>query len=427
MVKLNTNINLITTTIIVVVMAFTSCQKEELMVMPTTNSPNYAENEVNLALQELTNLFLEASSSKKFLAELKKESLVEYQDNYPYIKGESSENQIIRMLKQYSNDLNFDKIQKLVDKIPNYEVSVPVNAEEWDETNYKPLIAYIPSDFNEKIHKQIKAFDNSGKEQWLSVDEDPELPVILIRPKEDVDLSNYVPDNNDTPLRAGRVNGYIEFIKQIGTDNINAVETWINGPKCELKVITVASKTSGTISTDYFHIKRSDIKNKYKTVNHKIDKWDINTYGQFWTMQWFEEDGGNTITFSLTYKTESGATASLSYSIKDDDDDLGVKTVHFSDYVGMEYNTGKIKWTHNNSPYCPYIGWFDGGNCCVGKAPAGTQAFIYNNKFYYTDINNTCPYPGSWFDGANCIVTAIPVGTHPFIYNNGWYVKPYNF
>lgn len=415
--------------IVFVVFVFTSCQKEELEVAPT-NSPDYAENEANLALQELTNLFLDASSSEIFLTELKKESLIEYQDDYllknSNLKSGNSDKQIIRLLKQYSKDLDFDKIQKLVDKIPNYEVSVPVNAEEWDESNYQPLIAFIPSDFNEKIHKKIKAFDNSGKEQWLRIDEDPDLPVILIRPKEDIDLSNYVPDNG-TSLKSSRVNGYLEFVKQIGTDDIGAVESWITGSRCEIKVITISSKTGGIISTDYFNPKRSDIKNTYKTVNHKIDQWNKDTYGQYWTMQWFEEDGGGTTTANVTYKTESGSTASLSYSIKDDDDDLGLKTVHFSDYIGMEYNTGKIKWKNNNSTYCPYIGSYDGANCYIGKAPTGTQAFIYSNNFYYTDINNTCPYPGSWFDGANCFVTSIPTGTHPFIYNNSWYVKPYNF
>jgi len=404
-----------------------SCQKEVIEVIPN-DSPEYAKNEVNLALQELTSLFIEASSSKAFLSELKKESLIEYHDDYllrkPNLNNKNSDGQIIRLLKEYSTDLDYDRIQELVNSIPNYEISVPVNAEEWDESSYKPLIAYIPSDFNEKIHKMIKAFDNDGEEKWLSIEDDPELPIILIRPKEDIDYSKYTPDNG-TNLKSNRINGAAEFIKQIGTDNIGAVESWILGPRCEIKVITISSKTGTIISTDYFNPKRREIKNKFKTVNHKIGTWDKNILGQFWTMQWFEEDGGNSVTMSVQFKDENGFTSSLSYTINDKDDDLGLKTVHFTDYVGMTYNTGKIKWTNHNSIHCPYIGQWDTQNCYVGTPPSGTQAFIYANTFYYTDINGTCSYPGSWFDGYNCSVTSVPNGAQPFIYNNNWYVAAY--
>lgn len=75
---------------------------------------------------------------------------------------------------------------------------------------------------------------------------------------------------------------------------------------------------------------------------------------------------------------------------------------------------------------CPHGGWFDGANCGIGKAPAGTTAFIYSNNYYYSPVSsNQCPYPGSWFDSANCFVQAVPNGVVPFIYNNHWYYKAY--
>lgn len=71
------------------------------------------------------------------------------------------------------------------------------------------------------------------------------------------------------------------------------------------------------------------------------------------------------------------------------------------------------------------IGSYDSSNCYVGSAPNGTNAFIYNNNFYYTPINgNECPYPGSHYDGANCFVMNIPDNCEPFIYDNNWYVRP---
>lgn len=73
---------------------------------------------------------------------------------------------------------------------------------------------------------------------------------------------------------------------------------------------------------------------------------------------------------------------------------------------------------------CPQGGYFDGANCQIGQAPAGTTAFIYANNYYYSALpGNSCPYPGSWFDGANCFVQDVPPGVTPFIWANHWYYQ----
>lgn len=71
---------------------------------------------------------------------------------------------------------------------------------------------------------------------------------------------------------------------------------------------------------------------------------------------------------------------------------------------------------------CPSGGSYDGANCQIGQAPAGTTAFIYGGNYYYTALSgNSCPYPGSWYDGANCYVQPVPAGVTPFIWANNWY------
>lgn len=71
------------------------------------------------------------------------------------------------------------------------------------------------------------------------------------------------------------------------------------------------------------------------------------------------------------------------------------------------------------------LGTYDTWNCYVGSAPEGTEAFIWENNFYYSPVNgNQCPYPGSHYDGVNCHVMTIPDDCEPFIYNNNWYVEP---
>lgn len=75
---------------------------------------------------------------------------------------------------------------------------------------------------------------------------------------------------------------------------------------------------------------------------------------------------------------------------------------------------------------CPGDANPDGaGNCYIGIAPSGTNAFIYNEHFYYSPVGCCdCPYPGSWYDGANCYLQDIPEDRIGFIYNNRWYLMP---
>ncbi|HJZ39630.1 MAG TPA: hypothetical protein VJ203_04635 [Bacteroidales bacterium] len=415
-----------------IIVLFIKCQKEEFDG-ENRDVLKYEESDANSALEELSGIFLELSDDKDFRHIIRDEAIIDYCDDYITqklaLKSSNNENQIIRLLKDFSKDLDYSRIQELVDKIPNYEVAVPVNCEEWDVENFKPLIAFVPEDYNEKIHKKIKAFNSEGETEWLTTETDPDQPIILIRPKEDIDLSKFSSDNG-LNLKTSRINGVNEFIKTIRTPNISAVESWITGPRCEIKVVTISSKTGNIWSTDYFDPKRKDIDNRTETVNHKLGIWNTNETGNFLTMQWYEEDGGATVSTSISYKTESGQTSTISYSVKDEDDNLGVKTVNFTDDLGIEYNTGKWQWRMNNSTYCPFIGSWDGAHCYIGKAPAGTTAFYLTatHTFYYTPLSgNQCPYPGSSFDGANCAVISFPAEARPFILNNSWYLEPYNF
>ena len=73
--------------------------------------------------------------------------------------------------------------------------------------------------------------------------------------------------------------------------------------------------------------------------------------------------------------------------------------------------------------HCPYGGWFDGANCSLGEAPAGTTAFVYDGSYYHTPRPSWpfCPIAGSTFDTVNCLYRPVPDGANPFINANHWY------
>jgi hypothetical protein len=79
------------------------------------------------------------------------------------------------------------------------------------------------------------------------------------------------------------------------------------------------------------------------------------------------------------------------------------------------------------------MGNFDGANCEIGLAPAGTTAYFVDDVPYYT--YNPCGSVGSWYqnpapvptwDGSSCSVANVPVppGENTFIYANHWYITP---
>jgi hypothetical protein len=99
--------------------------------------------------------------------------------------------------------------------------------------------------------------------------------------------------------------------------------------------------------------------------------------------------------------------------------DVRVERTNYS-YDTETFRTGKCPCANP----CPYGGYYEGANCQIGKAPAGTTVFIYAKNYYYTSPGNgVCDYPGSWYDTANCYVMAVPSGADPFIWENHWYYK----
>lgn len=392
----------------------------------------YNQDPAQVDLERYSAIVVNALSFFEFRAELKVEALLQYGDNYEYSRitdWEDSEHTPAAIYERAGLSQDLQELQDLAASYPEYELSVPIEAENWDEETFSPLVVYLPSTYDEALFTDVKGYDQAGGTHWLPVWTDPVVPVIVLRERET--YATYALTHG-IHMKTNGVNFKTSFF-QIGTDNISSVESWTSGPKVELRVETIASKSMAK-STDYFFPKRKQIKNTWKTVNHHIMNWDDAEDGGFLNQLWIEEDGGSPTTLTYSIKDDSSGpttTSTVSTTIEDKDDQLGQKSPKHSDLASTEYNTGKIKWKLSKtvippSPTnCPYMGSFDGANCYIGTPPSGTSAFIYANNFYYTPIGaNTCPYPGSWYDGANCYVSNIHASADPFIYSNNWYVQP---
>lgn len=76
---------------------------------------------------------------------------------------------------------------QITDFIPNVQVSVPVRCEQWDASDFVPLVAVLPYDYKEKPGNIITAYDSEGNVFRLNADEEPGFPVLVVGRSERVD------------------------------------------------------------------------------------------------------------------------------------------------------------------------------------------------------------------------------------------------
>lgn len=86
------------------------------------------------------------------------------------------------------NPLDMDAlISNLQEAIPNLQISVPVHCDEWNVESYVPLVAFLPIDYNEQTDTTIMAYDVNGNVHVLSLEVEPEVPVVVVGRSERVD------------------------------------------------------------------------------------------------------------------------------------------------------------------------------------------------------------------------------------------------
>lgn len=80
-------------------------------------------------------------------------------------------------------------------QFPNLQVSVPVHLDDWDPATYIPMVAFLPIDYDESSFTEIEAYDSEGNINMLSLDVEPDVPVIVIGISERVDLDGNIKGN----------------------------------------------------------------------------------------------------------------------------------------------------------------------------------------------------------------------------------------
>ena len=129
------------------------------------------------------------------------------------------------VLNEYSQKGNGSSrtlpIGQIATQMPLLNISVPVNAEKWNTSNFEPLVVISPSSVvkDETKLTVVKAYDKAGKVHWLDAKKAPDFPVVVVGLNERVQVLA----NGQTELKKGLVfasNG--EDKKQV--ENEEAIE-----------------------------------------------------------------------------------------------------------------------------------------------------------------------------------------------------------
>jgi len=181
----------------------TSCTKEDEVI----NNGNYyhlknqeVESE-NTVIEQYGRLISKALLNTEFRGELKKAVMEKFDGDYDVLainlKPDSIQKYagMAEILKNTYNE-NFmaeygktyaEFLTNTFATIPNLQISVPVNCDEWNTSSYIPYVLPLHVDQKEGKGEMVQAFNGSGETFMFDMGEDPNVPVIVISISERVD------------------------------------------------------------------------------------------------------------------------------------------------------------------------------------------------------------------------------------------------
>lgn len=248
--------------------------------------------------------------------------------------------------------------------IPLLNVSVPVNIDKWDTEAFAPLVAVVPSNYDEKTTKKIKAYDQNGDIHWLDSKKEPDFQVVVVGINERTEINTEgnielkkafkVPSvkkgftsvniMSAPPIDEGggggggggtppppicRINGQYEYLHAIkfpGNSLQQYYEDWVLGAP-ELRV-TIFKPTNNFTTLGQFYegryepAKRDDVNDKWHIPFNgqwALFNWFNADYGNIVIYKWVEEDSGNIITIDVK-GTIAGVELKGTLNIKNNDD-----------------------------------------------------------------------------------------------------------
>ncbi len=193
-----------------------SCQQEVLNIHQPNELKSYLvdeneESEYDQNIQKMAIALARSLKIKDLRKEIKEEAMLKVTGDYDIIwknfkyrtiKTENGEMELTELLSEDIDQSNSkDEVKKKLatfgDTNKALQIAVPVHCEDWDIDNYIPLVTYLSFAYDERKVKEVTAYDSEGNIHQLSVDNEPENPVIVISRSERLDVNGNI--KNSTP------------------------------------------------------------------------------------------------------------------------------------------------------------------------------------------------------------------------------------
>lgn len=186
----------------------TSCNKDaeithDTMLSKYHDYPEEKSEQMDTIIHQYSKVIAVAMTNPKFRNIVKEQALLQFDGDYDVLSTK-----LHNLLLDNTNTVR-SFLEKIVDErfatefrtngtefiniisaeIPNLQVSVPVHCEEWDPSLFTPRIVPFYSTFDDHKNTKILSYDENWTPVAVSLEEDPDIPYVVVGISERVDRS----------------------------------------------------------------------------------------------------------------------------------------------------------------------------------------------------------------------------------------------
>lgn len=170
--------------ILFMVIFITSCQDDMLpeQAQVTQDLPAELVTEYDYLLAEYAQHFVQILHNKSVRKHIKQEVYKRFDGDYNLLANKLNEQSISgrEFKEQVFSTFPIEKYVEILNSNPKLNIAIPVHIDKWNAESEVPLVAILPSTYDDMESTHIPAFDADGNQRWIDAFNEPNFPVIVI-------------------------------------------------------------------------------------------------------------------------------------------------------------------------------------------------------------------------------------------------------
>jgi hypothetical protein len=293
---------------------FNSCEKDELKHLSDTKNSiansQLENNNISSKLDSAAKQLALCMGNQQIRQLIKSEAAKKFDGDFEVlwsnfrktIDRNMSENKNLPVMQ--AAEINcLQNIANMAAEIPQLQIAVPVQCEEWNVDSHIPLVAFDPLTGDENEVKMIKAYDAEGNAHYIDAWRLPDVPIVVVGINERTDengkliyFENATGFKNDETLNTKGYQDDNLYLKKMKVYNIK--EPWYKGD-AEIRMMYIERDSPNTnyvehiTGIDYSKDLDRDKEGEWVDVNKKLSS-DMND-NDFFILFWYEDDTGSIV------------------------------------------------------------------------------------------------------------------------------------